>query len=436
MTLPALLAALCAATALASEPPVAAPPHAPTPTPEAQAAPSEPAPVVDPRVEAKAARRAKAKATLKSVGAQFKPYGFLKPTVSVSSAAVESFGRPNQTAITAAANPVLASVPDDPAFSFQVGQSRIGLRIAEAQQGRAQIELDFVDFDKSTPTVASLPRIRIAEVSWDPAKDHTITAGQGWDLFGSLMPHGFNLVGANFQAGNVGFMRQQVQWRYHPKHADIGVAIGMPGANTGPAENALEHSVLPTFAVRLGAVIDEHATLRAHGFATLLRPDADHTMLVWAASIDGQISLSSGTDLRFEATIGQNTANTGMLTLAQGRADVDVRDAGGWISVRQPIGAHVTPYLTAGGAGVLHPDDVVPSYTSATDTAPAARNAAAGPGIRYNVGGRVGAEVAVAPGLAIVAEGFAFATRHQLADAAIDGRRTAGGFEGGMLYRF
>ena len=434
MTLPALLAALCTATALASEPPVAAPPRAATPTPEAQTAPS--APVVDPLVEAKAARRAKAKATLKSVGAQFKPYGFLKPTVSVSSEAVESFGRPNQTAITAAANPVRASVPDDPEFSFQVGQSRIGLRIAEAQQVRAQIELDFVDFDKSTPTVASLPRIRIAEVSWDPAKDHTVTAGQGWDLFGSLMPHGYNLVGANFQAGNIGFMRQQVQWRYHPKHADVGVAIGMPGVNTGPAENALEHSVLPTFAVRLGAVIGEHVTLRAHGFTTLLRPDADHTMLVWAASVDGQVNLQGGTDLRFEATLGQNTANTGMLTLAQGRADVDVRDAGGWISVRQPIGTRVTPYLTAGGAGVLRPDDVVPSYTSATDAAPAARNPAAGPGIRYNVGGRAGAEVAVAPGLAIVAEGFVFATRHQLADAAIDGRRTAGGFEGGMLYRF
>jgi hypothetical protein len=411
-----------------------APPAEP-PTAPATAAAVDPPPPPS-REALRSARRERANATLTSIGAQLKPYGILKPTVSVASAAVESYGRPNQTATTAAANPVLAATPDDPAFSFHVGQTRLGIKIAEEHAVRAQVEIDFVDFDKATPTVASLPRLRIAEVSWDAAKDHTIVAGQGWDLFGSLMPHGFNLVGANFQAGNVGFMRQQIQWRYHPKHADIGVAIGMPGVNTGPAEGSLEHGMVPTFSVRLGAVVNEHATLRAHGFTTLLHPDADHALWVWAASIDGQINLKSGTDLRFEATIGQNTANTGMLTLAQGRADADVRDAGGWISLRQPLGPRVTPYLTAGGAGVLNPDDVVPSYMAATDTVPAARNAAAGPGIRYNVGGRVGAEVAVAPGLALVAEGFLFATRHQLFEETVAGKRTAGGFEGGMIYRF
>ena len=395
-----LLAAWAALPSRADE--ASAPPAEP-PTEPATAAALDPPPPPS-REALRSARRERANATLTSIGAQLKPYGILKPTVSVASAAVESYGRPNQTATTAAANPVLAATPDDPAFSFHVGQTRLG--------------------------------IKIAEVSWDAAKDHTIVAGQGWDLFGSLMPHGFNLVGANFQAGNVGFMRQQIQWRYHPKHADIGVAIGMPGVNTGPAEGSLEHGMVPTFSVRLGAVVNEHATLRAHGFTTLLHPDADHALWVWAASIDGQINLKSGTDLRFEATIGQNTANTGMLTLAQGRADADVRDAGGWISLRQPLGPRVTPYLTAGGAGVLNPDDVVPSYMAATDTVPAARNAAAGPGIRYNVGGRVGAEVAVAPGLALVAEGFLFATRHQLFEETVAGKRTAGGFEGGMIYRF
>jgi hypothetical protein len=117
---------------------------------------------------------------------------------------------------------------------------------------------------------------------------------------------------------------------------------------------------------------------------------------------------------------------------------VDVRDAGGWISIQQAIGKHAEPYVTFGGAAVLNPDDVVPDYTPATETTAAVRNGSAGPGILSNLGGRAGIEVPVIGGFALVAEGFGYDTVHRLApqDAAVDGHRQVWGFEGGAIYRF
>lgn len=128
-----------------------------------------------------------------------------------------------------------------------------------------------------------------------------------------------------------------------------------------------------------------------------------------------------------------------MLGISQGRPGTDVREAGGWLSIKQPVGLHFSPYLTVGGAGVLNPDDVAIAYTPATDTAPAARNTTAGPGIRWNTTGRLGAELPILRGLSLQVEGFALITRHQLAPAEaalFDPTRVAGGMEGGAIYRF
>ena len=136
-------------------------------------------------------------------------YGVLKPTIVVAAGATESFSQPNASAITAAANPVFANTPDATNLTFQVAQSRVGVWLNEKGMLRGHVEIDFIDFTKASPTVAALPRLRIATVDFAPHKRFLLSFGQDWDLVSPLAPFGTNLVGASFQAGNMGFMRDR-----------------------------------------------------------------------------------------------------------------------------------------------------------------------------------------------------------------------------------
>ena len=78
---------------------------------------------------------------VESVLGMLRPYATLKPAVIPSSGAVESFGQPNASAVTAAGNPVVSISPGDPRLTFQVAQSRLGLAVNEAGQVRAQLEV-------------------------------------------------------------------------------------------------------------------------------------------------------------------------------------------------------------------------------------------------------------------------------------------------------
>lgn len=191
-----------------------------------------------------------APSVLDQVFAWVRPYVVFKPTVIVSSGAVESYSQPNATAITAASNPVLAMLPDQPRLSFQIGQSRTGLWFNEKGALRGQLELDFVDFTKASPTVASNPRLRIAKLEWSPTDWLQLQAGQDWDLHAPVNPHGQNLVGARFLSGNSGFMRQQVKLIGKAGVFELAAAAGMEGVNTSNKDNAFELSVVPTGAVR------------------------------------------------------------------------------------------------------------------------------------------------------------------------------------------
>lgn len=137
--------------------PAAAPPHGdeapdagrtPEPAAAAMTAPDAGAPVPAPSV-------------WDQVLEALHPYATIKPTIIVSSAAVESFSQPNASAITAAGNPALALEPDHARLTFQVAQTRLGLQLNEKGVVRGQVEIDFA---KASPTTASLPRLRIAKV--------------------------------------------------------------------------------------------------------------------------------------------------------------------------------------------------------------------------------------------------------------------------------
>ncbi|MFY0567779.1 hypothetical protein ACN28E_28670 [Archangium lansingense] len=418
---------LCSAThALAQTPGTgdATPPSATQPTPTPTPPPAT----------------ASAPAAAESDENLFRFYGTLNPRFVLANGAVESFSQPNASAITAAGNPVYANFPDDSRHSFQVAQSRVGFWLNEKGPLKAQVEIDFVDFTKATPTVASLPRLRIARVDYSFHSVHTVSLGQDWDLHAPLNPHGINLVGALFQSGNSGFMRQQFKYFYTTPSFELGAAVGFPAPNVTPKDAFLEIGALPTFAVR-GTYKFGKSRVGASAIATRIpfnfkAPD-ERFAAAFAAALFSELSPSEHTNIRVELNFGQNSANLGLLTLAQGRAAEDLQELGGYISVRQVLTGMHSVYGMAGYQKVLEPSKVVPSY----DNPPtgSATLSGTGPGMLHNGTVRLGYEIKPIRRLAFVLEGFLFQSHFQLQPADVgnfNANRTTLGLETGAILTF
>ncbi|PTL76094.1 hypothetical protein [Vitiosangium sp. GDMCC 1.1324] len=417
-----------------------------TPSPSEAATQPAPAAATQP---APAAATQPAPAAAENEDKLFRFYGTFTPRLVIATSAVESFSQPNEVAISAAGNPVIAPSPDKDRYSFQVAQTRVGFWLNEKGAVRAQLEIDFVDFTKATPTVASLPRLRIARVDYSFSPGHTLSLGQDWDLHAPLNPHGINLVGALFQAGNTGFMRQQFKYLYSNSNMELGAAVGFPAPNNTAKDTPLEIGSLPTLAVR-GAYKFGKSRVGVTAIATRLpfnlgAPDERHGN-AYAVALFSELSPSADTTVRVELNYGQNTANLGMLSLAQGRASDDLRDLGGFISVRQVVTGPHAVYGMAGYQKVTEPSKVVPSYGYAslpTDGSPPAFSSAAltgtGPGILHNGAVRLGYEFKPTKLLAFVLEGFLYQTRFRL-QAVDEGRanaeRTSLGLETGAVLTF
>jgi hypothetical protein len=373
--------------------------------------------------------------------------GIIRPVVTFSGGALESFSNPNASAPTAAANPVLANLADESRLTLQVAQTRFGFWINEPGDLRGHLEFDFIDFGKSSPTVQALLRLRIATVEWSPAKDFTIAAGQDWDLPTPINPFGLNLVGGHFQAGNTGFMRQQVKALYKPADGlEVGFALGLQAPNATPKDAAVELARVPTFAVRVTALLGSFGRVGIGGIATQLRLNPgpmQRRTFAGAGNLFGELTPTPTTTLRFEGYIGSNAANLGVLSIGQGRLTDDVAEAGGFISVRQGFLSNQALYATVGHAHTLDPDEVVPSYSYPDMAMPlfsSAISAGTGPGIRWNTVARIGYEWKPLKPLAIALEGFWYNTSHAL--QAGDGSRVETskpsvlGADVGMAYSF
>lgn len=443
MRLPRWTYSLCLLTGL-STPALADPPAAVGP-----AAPAEVAPTPTPAPPMTAAER------LKELAGLIRVYGFLKPTVNLASGAVASFSQVNATAPTAAANPAYASLPTHARLSFQMAQSRLGAWLNEAGVVRGHVEVDFIDFTKSTPTVAALPRLRIAAAEWHPTESFTLLAGQDWDLIQPVNPHGLNYVGALFEAGNVGYMRQQVRGLYKVGDLELGAVIGMQGPNNTAKDGALELSTMPVFEARVQYNLGAMGKVGVSGLATSLlfkqgTADEVHTF-AGVAGAYGDLNFGTGFNLRFEGYWAKNAANLNTLGLSQGRAGtgattVDVSEAGAFVSAKGQLAGPVSLYGMFGGAGVLNPTDVAASYgyTGTIDPAnPPALGSGAltstGPGIHWNLAGRLGVEWKVLSNLSFNLEGFWYRTSFAL--AAIDAGRSSTvshslGGEVGALFTF
>lgn len=370
---------------------------------------------------------------------KFTPYGFINPTVIVTYGEPETFGRANASAVTAAANPILDTNDDEVTKTLQVAQSRIGLKIESPHQITGVFEIDFIDFQKSTPTLAMQPRLRVASVTKRLGERHRLVAGQLWDLHAYVQPFHTNFVGANFQAGNSAFMRLQLQYLYETPSVELGAALGMPAANIGPALSELERDAWPTLAGRALLKLGEQGKGRVgvSGIASRLKVTDGAWLTSWSAALmlDAEVG---GVGVRAESYMAQNGANLSLLSLSQGRADVDVRELGGYVSAKFTLNPTHKLTLTAGVARLLNEEDALPAYAYTAPGEAASARPAQGPGIARNAHVRLGYVWSLVPGLDLAAEPMWLQTRHILddADRGNEATRQVFGLQTSMIYSF
>ncbi len=377
-------------------------------------------------------------------------YGLVRAVFDVSNG-VESYLNQNSSAVTAAAHPVFHLNPDARYLSFQAQQSRFGLVAGEGMAVTGKIEGDFIQFNLSSPTTASLFRLRIANIDWNVAPGHKLFIGQTWDTaFFAVGPHTINLLGSLNMSGNAGFLRHQLGYAGTFGHVETQFALGMQGINVTPGESNIEFGAVPTAALRVAYRLNPESWFGISGIATALRftnppvPTAtaeEERRAAWGANVFADIT-SGKVNFRAKAYIAQNTANMGMLTLAGGRFGQSVREAGGFVSVKANMKPHAV-YVMAGAAAVLDPSVMAAGYTpavAATPTSPAvpaARGGLANPGIEWNANLRVGYAVTPMKGFTLAVEPYLIRTRFRLdAASTLEPNRTAYGVEVGGLYAF
>ncbi len=376
-----------------------------------------------------------------------RPYAWIKPTIIFTSAPVESFSQPNAIAGTAAGNPVLAAL-DEPGLTFQAQQSRAGVWFNDKAPVRGQLEVDFIDFSRSSPTTASVPRLRIAKVEWQLTDSLLLVAGQDWDLFQPVNPTSFDIVSVAFQAGNTAFMRQQAKFIHTSDSLELSAAVGLATNNNTARALLPEYNPLPTLALRAALLLGPMGRIGVSAIGTNWRfaPDAanERKALAGGAGIYGDITPASGLNLRFEVYGGRNLANLATLSLGTGRVDEDLDEAGGFLSAKYSLTEQHALYALGGAAMVLNDEDVVPSYGYAgamPGDMPAESSAAltGGAGITQNITARLGYEYKYDKMITFVLEGFMFQTEHVLNeafDSELDGKQTALGSEIGLFFTF
>lgn len=367
--------------------------------------------------------------------------GILKPSVVVSTG-VESYQQPNSSAITAPVNPLMVADPARLGTSFQAQQSRLRADVAVGADVSGRLEVDFIDFRKSSPTTGVNPRLRIAMVRYTPWRDGdsqlALELGQDWDLFAPLNPHTLNLVGAFFQSGNVGFMRQQARAVWTLPGVELAAALGAAAPNHEYRWAGVEHATSPAFALRL-------AHRSASVFAAVSAMVADMRVTVEerravgvGASASIQWSPTPALELRAEAYAGRATGAMGLLGTSEpyleaGRLMVPA-DAGGFVSAKLEQGR----FGASVAAGTMRElgSVVPPGYTRSADGAVTRTRLGLVDNTQLRAAAfvRLGAERK----LQLFVEPFWLNGRHALRpeDAARGERRTAVGVETGALLVF
>jgi len=291
---------------------------------------------------------------------EVKPYGFIKASPVIATRAVESFGSANLSG-PIRAYPGSDSAADEARTSFQLSQSRAGIHIGGADSVSGQLEVDFIDFEKASPVVRAVPRLRIASVRYKASPSDILSLGQDWDVFSPAKPHTLNFIGLYFGAGNAGFLRPQLKWSHTGERIKLEAAGGLAGVNSLPADSDLERGVVPSFAASIAYGLEENGRVGFSAIVGRLQFSAGPTYATRGFyGVNGffEAPILLG-ELHAEMYYGENLANTGVLTMALGSATESRQEWGGYVTVKSALGAGFSSQFGAGYADCVQADGSV-----------------------------------------------------------------------------
>ena len=307
---------------------------------------------------------------------EVKPYGFFLPKYIFATAGLVSFTTPfhenqNEVAPSAAA---LADIGTNahPRTTWQIGQSRFGVVFGYGSQLSGTLEVDFVNnLTAASPEFVLLaPRLRLAKIDYRISPTLALTFGQDWDIFnGGVGAYTYNTVGNYYQAGNVGFLRQQLVVRIGESRGwNLSLALGMPQkndqTNARPGHDAgPELTLLPTTAANLTYKEDN---TNFYG-VSLIAGRVLYTPSTQSAHSASGISLFGLKDfglisLHAKAYYGKNLHNLKTITLVSGGAIngqiFDVYEYGGFFTLNTMIEEVVGVFAGAGYGSVFNTNSI------------------------------------------------------------------------------
>ncbi|MCR9204340.1 MAG: hypothetical protein NXH75_07180, partial [Halobacteriovoraceae bacterium] len=238
--------------------------------------------------------------------------------------------------------------------SFQVAQSRLGTKIKTKSQIQGLVEIDFIDFNQSSPTTQSRPRLRRAFIKKGFKNGWSLQVGQDWDTFSPTRPDTYDIIGLYFNGGNTGFMREQIKVKKKLKKFLLEAALGQANKNTGTNNNQVEEDNQLSLAI--------NAKYRPNDFNQIL-----------FSAITGRSSYSNtqskdpyGLSLGYELRLNKNKLNAEAY-YGQGLAQLNLLDIpsngyhesfGGYLTYQREFGNNLNARLGQGyakrsGAGGL-----------------------------------------------------------------------------------
>jgi hypothetical protein len=246
-------------------------------------------------------------------GVEFAPYGFLRTSIVGASGSVDSFGNANLSA-PLSARPDSEAHGGEDRLSFQVAQSRIGTWIRKGSVA-GQVEMDFIDFTKASPTTRTVPRLRIAKIDYKFGTGSTLTLGQDWDVFSPGKPLTYNPVALYFHAGNAGFMRQQARYTVAMEGSTLSTAIGLTAQNPNASDTEIERGGLPTISASQVRRFDAQTEAGFSEIAGRARATGENEFKP-VYGVNAFLSRDvPDCKLRWEGYYGQNLGSIGALTL-------------------------------------------------------------------------------------------------------------------------
>ena len=364
-------------------------------------------------VAAAAAWAPSARADEPSSRAGVTAYGWVLPTFAAASGPVSSFGIANQQAATGAYPTSFANGEALFRTRFAVSQSRLGVAYSPVPALRLVGEADLVDLALSAPVLTMRPRLRQAFIAWEVGANTELLAGQAWDLLNPGLPFTYNVVGLFYTAGNVGFMRQQLRLTYRTAPWELAAAVAGSGIDTNASDGAVGLNKVPLLQLRatyrtaagaqLGAAAVAGTVAYSRGGDVLRRP-------LWG--IDAFATASVG---RLESIglvyAGQNLADSGSLTIANGGPRRDGREVGAYVSGRLALDG---PWRLHGGLGAAFSATASRRVTN-FDPVAAANGTTS---ILHNIAVKLGGSRRLLEHLDAFAEYSLFATRYQLTPKA------------------